>query len=188
MQQLTPTQVNLKESSVKHFKMQDKLKLLQGMGTKELITHGVTYFDVCLSNAHGKEWIYKKVAYMEQEAILGELKGSAKTRYESLDKPEVKEQFKEEEIIQMAKRAATKTKEKSTTKKVEHKDKVAEELASMELEDVYGIFTKKLGIRGSKAKYAHLNPGMQRMNLGNRLRRMCKEQGVTSIKKLKKAA
>ena len=185
--QLTTTQQKLKDSSAKCFKMQDKLDLLDGMDTKELITHGVTYFDVSLSNAHGREWLYKKIAYMEQEAILGELKGNAKIRYESLDKPEVQEKFKEEEIARMAKTVAVKT-EKKVTKKVEFKDKVAEELAGMELDEVYAVFTKKLGIRGSKSKYEHLNPGMQRMNLGNRLRKMCKEQGVTSIKKLKKAA
>lgn len=187
MQQLTPIQTNHKESNVKCFKMQGKLDLLKDMGKKELITHAITFFDVSLSNVYGRDWLYKKVAYMEQQAILGELKGSAKTRYESLDKPEVQGRFKEEEIELMAKKVAAKT-EKKSTKKVEFKDKVAEELAGMELEDVYGVFTKKLGIRGSKAKYAHLNPGMQRMNLGNRLRKLCKEQGVTSIKKLKKAA
>lgn len=51
-------------------------------------------------------------------------------------------------------------------------DEVAQKLRGMELDDVYTKAAKTLGEseRSLKQRYSHLNPGMQRMNLGNRLR------------------
>jgi hypothetical protein len=51
-------------------------------------------------------------------------------------------------------------------------DGVASTLRAVALEQVYKITAKEIGesIEALKAKYGHLNPGMQRMNLGNRLR------------------
>lgn len=51
-------------------------------------------------------------------------------------------------------------------------DSVAKQLAGKELDDVYKLAAKATGIaeKALRAKYAHLNVGMQRMNLGNRMR------------------
>jgi hypothetical protein len=51
-------------------------------------------------------------------------------------------------------------------------DGVASTLRAVALEQVYKITAKEVGesVEALKAKYGHLNPGMQRMNLGNRLR------------------
>lgn len=51
-------------------------------------------------------------------------------------------------------------------------DELATKLRGSELDEVYGKAAKVLGEseRSLRAKYKHLNPGMQRMNLGNRMR------------------
>jgi hypothetical protein len=51
-------------------------------------------------------------------------------------------------------------------------DAVAAKLRGMELDALYAFAAKTLDETqtGLKARYAKLNPGMQRMNLGNRLR------------------
>ena len=51
-------------------------------------------------------------------------------------------------------------------------DGVASTLRNFALEAVYKVTAKEIGesVEALKAKYGHLNPGMQRMNLGNRLR------------------
>lgn len=51
-------------------------------------------------------------------------------------------------------------------------DAVAKRLRGAALEDVYEEAAKVLGesVSALQAKYKHLNPGMQRMNLGNRMR------------------
>lgn len=51
-------------------------------------------------------------------------------------------------------------------------DDVAKQLRGLDLEDVYAAAAKLLGESKTSLvqRYAHLNPGMQRMNLGNRMR------------------
>lgn len=51
-------------------------------------------------------------------------------------------------------------------------DDVAKQLRGTELDEVYAKAAKLLGETQTalKAKYGHLNSGMQRMNLGNRMR------------------
>lgn len=51
-------------------------------------------------------------------------------------------------------------------------DALAKSLRGLELDDVYAQASKVLGESQAalRAKYEHLNPGMQRMNLGNRMR------------------
>lgn len=51
-------------------------------------------------------------------------------------------------------------------------DEVAKQLRGADLEAVYKQAAKLLGepIKDLQAKYGHLNVGMQRMNLGNRMR------------------
>ena len=53
-------------------------------------------------------------------------------------------------------------------------DKVATTLRGKTLDEVYDIVSKKVGepAKDLKSKYKHLNPGMQRMSLGNRLRKV----------------
>lgn len=51
-------------------------------------------------------------------------------------------------------------------------DSVAKKLDAKTLDDVYKAAAKELGVAEIelREKYKHLNPGMQRMNLGNRMR------------------
>lgn len=51
-------------------------------------------------------------------------------------------------------------------------DEVAQLLRGKSLKEVYSIAAQKTdeSVAKLKAKYGHLNPGMQRMNLGNRIR------------------
>lgn len=51
-------------------------------------------------------------------------------------------------------------------------DELAKQLRGADLDEVYSKASKILGETQTalKAKYGHLNPGMQRMNLGNRIR------------------
>lgn len=51
-------------------------------------------------------------------------------------------------------------------------DSVAKKLDARTLDDVYRVAAKELGVAETelREKYKHLNPGMQRMNLGNRMR------------------
>ncbi len=55
---------------------------------------------------------------------------------------------------------------------VNNGDEVAKMLLGKDLEAVYKLAAETLGEtqKDLKAKYEHLNPGMQRMNLGNRMR------------------
>lgn len=51
-------------------------------------------------------------------------------------------------------------------------DALAKQLRGLELDEVYSQAAKVLGesVSALRAKYEHLNVGMQRMNLGNRMR------------------
>lgn len=51
-------------------------------------------------------------------------------------------------------------------------DAIATKLAGKDLKDVYKLVSKEVGIPQTQlvTRYQHLNPGMQRMNLGNVLR------------------
>lgn len=65
-----------------------------------------------------------------------------------------------------------KTKTPSGRPAVDSNDKVAKALRGGSLEDAYREASKATGIAMTqlKEKYGKLNPGMQRMNLGNRIR------------------
>lgn len=64
------------------------------------------------------------------------------------------------------------TKTASGNASLDSGDSVAKKLRGVELADVYKQAAKVLGepIATLKSRYAHLNVGMQRMNLGNRIR------------------
>lgn len=70
------------------------------------------------------------------------------------------------------------TKAASGKKSLDSGDDVAKALRGMELEEVYKEVGKKLGmtVRQLKLKYGRLNPGMQRMNLGNRMRKVLRDK------------
>jgi hypothetical protein len=65
---------------------------------------------------------------------------------------------------------------KTTTAKgnstADNGDKVAAKLRGLTLDEVYAFASKTLSLpqKDLRARYAKLNPGMQRMNLGNRCR------------------
>ena len=65
-----------------------------------------------------------------------------------------------------------KAKSKSGHATLHNGDHVAQTLAQLTLEEVYRHVASFIATPTDelKAKYEHLNPGMQRMNLGNRLR------------------
>jgi hypothetical protein len=74
------------------------------------------------------------------------------------------------------------TLQKTTTatgnKSLDNGDSVALLLRGADLETVYQIGARELGVSVAelKTKYAHLNPGQQRMNVGNRVRGAIKKR------------
>lgn len=56
-------------------------------------------------------------------------------------------------------------------------DSVAQSLRGLSMEEVYKQASKVLhmGVLDLQARFSHLNPGMQRMNLGNMIRKAMKE-------------
>jgi hypothetical protein len=63
-------------------------------------------------------------------------------------------------------------------KSLDNGDSVALLLRGADLETVYQIGARELGVTVTelKTKYAHLNPGQQRMNVGNRVRGAIKKR------------
>lgn len=59
-------------------------------------------------------------------------------------------------------------------------DTIAEKLRGKTLDEVYAQASKQLKVteKELRAKYKHLNAGMQRMNLGNRLRKVINEKAA----------
>ena len=58
----------------------------------------------------------------------------------------------------------------SGTKSLSNGDEVATAIAGIPLDELYTVCDKVCGENDYRTRYAKLNPGMQRMNLGNRLR------------------
>jgi hypothetical protein len=59
-------------------------------------------------------------------------------------------------------------------------DEVAQTLRTMELHSVYKLVARTMSVSSTNLheRFCHLNPGMQRMNLGNMLRRALREQSA----------
>lgn len=57
-------------------------------------------------------------------------------------------------------------------KSLDNGDTIAQMLRGADLDTVYRVGAKELGtsVEALKLKYGHLNPGQQRMNVGNRIR------------------
>lgn len=70
-----------------------------------------------------------------------------------------------------------KAKSKSGHATLHNGDPVAQKLATMDLDDIYSYTATVLKMPKQELidKYAHLNIGMQRMNLGNRVRAVLKK-------------
>ena len=77
----------------------------------------------------------------------------------------------------------------SGKKSLHNGDGVAEVLAGLDVDAVHAIGTKILK-EDTAAKYQHLNEGMQRMNVGNRLRKFTStgEEGEDRMGKVQDAA
>jgi hypothetical protein len=80
----------------------------------------------------------------------------------------------------------------SGRKKMDINDDTAEKLRELDLEGTYKYAATVLdeSIKELKLKYTNLNPGMQRMNLGNRIRKAFRLSAETAdlVKDMKKAA
>jgi hypothetical protein len=64
-------------------------------------------------------------------------------------------------------------------------DDIAAQLLGKTLDQVYAIAAKAIGVPEAelRAKYAHLNPGQARMNLGNRMRGAITKAATAAAKK-----
>jgi hypothetical protein len=73
---------------------------------------------------------------------------------------------------------------------IDNNDEVATKLRGLDLDSVYAACAKETGTpeKELRERYQHLNVGMQRMNLGNRMRGGKKEPKVAKPKAEKKAA
>jgi len=84
------------------------------------------------------------------------------------------------------------TKTASGRKKIDINDETAEKLRELDLDGTYKYAASILdeNVKELKAKYANLNPGMQRMNLGNRVRKAFRLAAEVSgeVVQMKKAA
>lgn len=83
------------------------------------------------------------------------------------------EKTKKNGVVDYAARARYTTTRMDGLLIVDNGDDVAQMLRGMELDDVFEMASKKLNVEENelRAKYGHLNAGMQRMNLGNRIRK-----------------
>lgn len=75
--------------------MQEKLEMLKDMPAKELVAYAKIEFKTDLPIGNGRPWIYKKIAYMEQERLTGRAAEKAK----KLDDPvEIEKMKKQAEV------------------------------------------------------------------------------------------
>ena len=75
-----------------------------------------------------------------------------------------------EKTVKINREKYTTTRTAAGTKSLSNGDQVALALAGLTTEEVYEVADAFIGENEFKTKYAHLNGGMQRMNLGNRIR------------------
>jgi len=75
-----------------------------------------------------------------------------------------------------------KAKSATGNKTLDSGDALAVELRGLELDDVYARAAKDLGVTETslRAQYKALNPGMQRMNLGNRIRGAQRKRAIVN--------
>lgn len=87
--------------------MMEKLEVLKGMSTKQLVEYAKKEFKAEFNIGNGRPWLYKKAAYLEQERVNGN-KGNAAVRAAKLDEPKEIEKAKKQ-----AEKEIVKTEEKS---------------------------------------------------------------------------
>lgn len=80
----------------------------------------------------------------------------------------------------LAKYKTHETRTASGRRAIDRDDEVAAQLRGSSLDEVYAAASDALGqsVEDLRAKYGHLNPGMQRMNLGNRMRGAASKSGA----------
>ena len=68
----------------------------------------------------------------------------------------------------------------SRKRSIDKGDEVAQTLRTMELHSVYKLVARHLNMSSTALldRFCHLNPGMQRMNLGNMLRKALRDQAT----------
>lgn len=114
-------------------------------------------------NGEWVEMIDEKVEYTLQEALaeeaeMGKVRRCVNTTYDPSH--------------------YVKAKSKSGHATLHNGDPVAQKMATMTLDEIYEFAASYIPTMlpdELRAKYAHLNPGMQRMNLGNRVRAAIKK-------------
>lgn len=99
-------------------------------------------------------------------------KAPAKAAKKAKPSPKVDGSAPMKDVLKAHKENYTKTKGEDGKQHFDNGDEVAEALRGADLDSVYSHVAKELGVtaKSLKEKYGHLNPGQQRMNLGNRLR------------------
>jgi hypothetical protein len=79
-----------------------------------------------------------------------------------------------EPLVAVKREEYTKARTASGSTSLHNGDHVAETLEGLNLEEVQGIADICFPDNDFKKRYSRLNPGMQRMNIGNRLRAFCR--------------
>lgn len=103
------------------------------------------------------------------------------------DNVEIAEEGKEP-LVKINRENYVTTRSATGAKSLSNGDPVAMTLEGLGLEALYGICNKLMKDNEFQAKYGHLNSGMQRMNLGNRIRGFISKRGVENEKIAAKAA
>jgi colicin import membrane protein len=78
-----------------------------------------------------------------------------------------------EPLVNVKREKYVKTKAASGASSLSNGDEVATALAGLTIEEVYEVANKLIADNDFSTRYKKLNPGMQRMNIGNRLRGFC---------------
>lgn len=133
--------------------MQDILDKLKEMSAKQLVEHAKTKFNVDLNIGNGRPWLYKKIAYLEQERVMGTLTEMAAENAQDLDKPETIKEMKKEEERKEAAKMATKKDNKPAKARHEKLDRVEELLKEKKTkEEISKIMTKEFGEKTGNPK------------------------------------
>ena len=74
----------------------------------------------------------------------------------------------------------TKARAASGSSSLNNGDQVAKALEGLSLDEVQGVANKLIADNDFATRYKKLNPGMQRMNIGNRLRGFCRQDDKNS--------
>lgn len=94
--------------------MQEKLEMLKGMSTKQLVEYVKKEFKIDLPIGNGRPWIYKKIAYIEQERLTGN-NGKAAEKAKKLNDPvEIEKMKKQAEAETEDVKQRSKTQSKKT--------------------------------------------------------------------------